>query len=239
MSLSEKLIRAYFDRVYNPLYDFTTAQFVHYRELQKECLDKLEFEDGDRVLCAGVGTGNEILGILEANRNVGIVGVDCSRPALQRAYEKALARGKQVEVFVMDARRLEFPADNFNKVLCLHVMDFITDDGEATTEILRVLKRGGQFVITYPSGKEGIRMGVNLLKASVRRHFDSGKPVRAFLQLLVRAVTGLVYLPLLLRPRKKSYSRRQLEALFTGLTGGDFSIEEYPLYQDFIVYGRK
>ena len=240
MSLGEKLIRAYFDFAYNVAYDFTTARLNRYRKLQSTCVSKLKFRDADKVLCVGVGTGNEVLHVLQVNRNVKIVGVDYSKTALQKAYRKALVQGKEIEVLIMDARRLEFPAESFDKVLCLHVMDFIEDNREATKEMLRVLKHGGQFVITYPSGKEGPRLGVNLLSDSIRQGIDSGKPrIRALSVSLAQMLVGIVYLPLLFRPKRKSYSRNELEAMITQLTTGDFQIEEDPVYQDFIVYGRK
>ena len=239
MRVGRILIRAYFDLVYNPVYDFTTARFASYHRLQSKCVDKFEFDDGDRVLCVGVGTGNEIIRILGINSKVNIVGVDYSKIALQKAYKKTLRLGKEIKVLAMDAQSLEFTTGSFNKVLCLHVMDFIEDDGKATAEILRVLKEGGQFVITYPSDKEGVKLGVNLLKDSIRHNINSGKFIRVLPQLLAQILVGIVYLPLLFRPKKRFYSRCELEAIFSELTGGDFQIEEYPVYQDFIVYGRK
>ena len=239
MRVGRILIRAYFDLVYNPVYDFTTARFASYHRLQSKCVVKFEFDDGDRVLCVGVGTGNEIIRILGINSKVNIVGVDYSKIALQKAYKKTLRLGKEIKVLAMDAQSLEFTTGSFNKVLCLHVMDFIEDDGKATAEILRVLKEGGQFVITYPSDKEDVKLGVNLLKDSIRHNINSGKFIRVLPQLLAQILVGIVYLPLLFRPKKRFYSRRELEAIFSELTGGDFQIEEYPVYQDFIVYGRK
>ncbi len=51
---------------------------------------------------------------------------------------------------------------------------------------------------------------------------------------------GFVYLPqLIFRPKKRVYSRRELKAMIAQLTDGGFQIEEEPVYQDFIVYGRK
>jgi len=50
---------------------------------------------------------------------------------------------------------------------------------------------------------------------------------------------GIVYLPLLFRLKKRFYSLAQLEAIITESTTGDFQIEEEPVYQDFIVYGKK
>ena len=239
MSFSGKLMQYYFDFIYNPVYDFTTAQFSAYRSLQRRCIDKFEFEDDDLMLCVGVGTGNEIPYILNGNRGIEIVGVDTSERALRRAYEKGLKQGKNIRVSTMDAQNLQYPAESFNKVLCLHVMDFIEDDEKATKEIFRVLREGGQFVITYPSGKEGVKLGVNLLKDSTRRNINSGKSIRILPQLLAQMGLGIFYLPLLLRAKQRFHSRHDLEAIFTQLKPADFQIEEYPVYYDFIVYGKK
>jgi len=235
-----RLMKAYFDFIYNPVYDFTTARLNRYRKLQERCVGKLELEDNDRVLCVGLGTGNELFHILEMNRNVGIVGIDYSHTALQKAYKKALVLGKEIEVLTMDARCLEFTTGSFDKVLCIHVMDFVEENEKVTAEILRILKDGGQFVITYPSDKEGARLGFNLLKDNIRHNIDSGKHrVIAFSKCLIQMLAGIVYLPLLLRPKKRTYSHQELGAIVTELTAGDFQIEEDPVYQDFIVYGRK
>ena len=240
MSFSGKLMQAYFNYAYNRVYDFTTARLNRYCKLQETCISKLEWKDDDEVLCVGVGTGNEVVRILQVNENVKIVGVDYSTAALRKAHKKALRLGKEIEITNMDARRLEFANSSFDKVICLHVMDFVEDNREVTREILRVLKKGGQFVITYPSGKEGLRLGYNLLRDSIRNNLYSGKhPVGAFLEFAAQMVVGLVYVPLLFRPKRKSYSSSELQAMIGQLITGGFQIEEDPIYQDFIVYGRK
>ena len=240
MSFGSKLLQAYFDYAYNPVYDSMTARLNRYRELQAICIGKLELEDKDKVLCVGVGTGNEIFHILQINRNVSIVGVDYSRTALRKAYKKASSLDKEIKCFVMNAQHLEFATGSFDKVLCIHVMDFVEDNGKATGEIFRVLKDGGQFVITYPLAKEGLRLGVNLLNDSVRHNISSGKHrIRAFLESFARMMMGVIYLPLLFRLGRKSYSRSKLEAVISHLNTVDFQIEEDSIYQDFIVCGRK
>jgi len=238
--LGTKLMRAYFDFIYNPVYDFTTAQRSLYHTLQTRCVDKFTtFNEGDRVLCAGVGTGNEIVHILRRSNKVSILGVDYSGTALRKAYKKALALGTRIDVFTMDVRNLEFPTGSFDKALCLHVMDFIHDDEKATAEIIRVLKRGGEFVITYPLEKEGSKLGINLLKDSIRQNLGTGNHLKGLSRFLAQTMMSTVYLPLLLRPKKRKYSREDLRAMFVKLVTGDFHIEAYPVYQDFIVYGRK
>ena len=240
MSFTEKLIQTYFNIAYNQVYDFVVARLSRYRKLQEACISKLEFRDNDRVLCVGVGTGNEVFHILKMNRNVHIVGVDYSNTALRRAYKKALRQGKEIEVLLMNARRLEFAAGSFDGILCLHVMDFIGDNREVTSEILRVLKNGGQYVITYPSDAEGFKLGLNLLKDNIHTKLELGKHhIRALSESLAQMVMGLVYLPLLVRPKKGCYARCELETMITELTTGDFQIEEESIYQDFIVCGRK
>lgn len=240
MSFASKLMRVYFNLAYNRIYDVTTGKLNCYQELQRRSVGKLEFRDDDRVLCVGVGTGNEILHILETNKNVKIVGVDYSNTALQKTRHKAARLGKEIELWDMDARCLEFATGSFDKVLCLHVIDFIEQGREVSGEILRVLKHGGQFAITYPSDREGPGLGINLLKDSVCHNINSGThPIRAVSGLLAQTLVGIVYLPLLFRPKRKSYSRRDLEAMFFDLATASVHVEEYPVYQDFIVYGRK
>jgi ubiquinone/menaquinone biosynthesis C-methylase UbiE len=239
LTSSTGLMKAYFNFAYNPVYDFVVGRLNLYRKLQEICVNKLELKDNDKVLCVGLGTGNEVAHILKASRNVSIVGVDYSHTALRKAAKKALAWGKEIEVLPMDARRLEFAGESFDKVLCVHVVDFVGEREKVAGEILRVLKEGGRFVITYPSKKEGMGMGLNILRDSISHNIDSGNHrIIAISKSLAQMLAGVVYLPLFLRP-KRALSRREIEKMMTGLNTGDFQIEGYPLYNDFIVHGTK
>jgi len=240
MSIAEKLLQAYFNIAYNPVYDFITARFHRYRELQHRCITKLDFKDNDKVLCVGIGTGNEISHVMEMNGKVNIIGIDYSKAALRRAYNKALRLGKEIEALIMDARNLEFAAGSFDKVICLHVMDFIEDSGKVTNEIFRVLKDGGQFVMTYPSGREDPGLGGGLIRDNIRCAISVGKhPARAFIESIGPMLASIVYLPLLLRQKQRAYCRNELEDMIAQSTVADIRIEEDPVYRDFIVYGRK
>ena len=189
-------MKAYFNFAYNPVYDFAVGRLNLYRKLQERCVGKLELKDNDRVLCVGLGTGNEVSHILKINRNVNIVGVDYSHTALRKAHKKALEWGKEIEVLPMDARRLEFAAGSFDKVLCIHVMDFVEEREKVTDEVLRVLKKGGRFVITYPSEKEGAGMGFNLLRDNIRHNIDSGSHrISAISKSLAQILVGIVACP--------------------------------------------
>jgi ubiquinone/menaquinone biosynthesis C-methylase UbiE len=240
VNFASRMLKSYFNFAYNPTYDLTVAKLNHYQKLQGRCIDKLDLKDNDYILCAGIGTGNEIIHILQRNSNVNIVGIDFSMIALKKACKKALAYGKEIELLHMDLTHLEFATSSFDKLLCIHVMDFVNDCTKVTNEIIRVLKDGGEFVITYPSGKENVNLGLNLLKDNFRYHTDSGKNyLRIFLDLIVQISAGIVCLPMIFRPKKRFYSKRELENIFIAYKVGDFSIEEDRLYNDFIIYGRK
>ena len=240
MSVTDRVVQAYFNYAYNPVYDLVATQPGQYHKLQQTCIDMLELKTNDRVLCVGVGTGNEVHYLLQANENISIVGIDLSRSALRRAQNKAARMGQEIELQRMDARCLTFPDESFNKVICIHLMDFMRDNGKATEEMFRVLKRGGRFVITYPSYREGMRLGVNLLRDNIHGSIDSGQPLfLAMLKAVVRMPLGIVYLPLLFRPGKKSYLRSGLETMMMNLGIEDCRIEEDTVYNDFIVSGEK
>ena len=234
------MIQLYFNFLYNPVYDLTVAHLNHYQELQCRCINKLDLKDNDNILCVGLGTGNEINHILQARKNVNIVGIDLSENALKKARKKALILGKKIEVRTMDAQCLDFETGTFDKVVCIHVMDFVHDREEVINEIFRILKKNGKFVITYPCRKEDVTLGLNLLKEYIHNHVNSGKNyAMIFFDLLARALVGILCVPMLFRPGRTLYSEHELEGIFFSLKAADLLIEEYALYRDFIVSGRK
>jgi len=240
MRLANKFMHFYFDSVYNRAYDSTTARLSRYHNLQRICINKLLLDDNDRALCIGLGTGNEIFHIQEANRNVSIVGIDYSRHALKKAEEKAVQLGRDIEVLHMDAQHMEFTDGSFDKVVCIHVMDFLEHHELATKEIMRVLKDGGRFVITYPSATEGSSLLIGLLKDNYPNKGNSVKlRVQRFFKFASHLLMTLVYLPLCLRPNRRGYTNDDLSGLFTSVDCRKYQIETEPVYYDHIVYGEK
>ncbi len=233
------IMKAYFDLVYSYIYDFTTSGNSAYRKQQENCIDKLELVDGDKLLCIGVGTGNELKRILNENQKVKIAAVDQSITALNKAGVKTGRYSENIELHLMDARSLKFEDASFNKVLCIHVMEFIKESQQATEEIVRVLKKGGRFVITYPAYMEGPALGMNLLRANLQTEVNSfSDRISLISKSVARIIVGLLYIPLLFRKKRKPYSRNELEQMFEKVTAGNLIIEEDTTYQDYIVYGN-
>jgi ubiquinone/menaquinone biosynthesis C-methylase UbiE len=179
------------------------------------------------------------VGVLKRNSKVNIVGVDNSNTALRKARKKTFLTHQTIYLWNMDVQSLEFETESFDRVLCIHVMDFVQNGEKVTSELIRVLKRDGEFVITYPSDRENSQLGLNLLKDSLYQNLGTGNLIKGTLRFLAQTVMMTVYLPLLLRSKRKCYSSEKLQSMFDMLVDDDFQIEAYPPYQDFIVYGRK
>ena len=240
-TINERFIRFYFDTVYNPAYDFLTARFTRYRHLQENCINKLHLETKGEVLCIGVGTGNEIARILKRYPHCEITAIDYSNTALRKANKRVGASKNNIQMYLMNAKNLEFPHQSFNSALCVHVLDFIDKPEVVLAEIIRVLKQNGEFVITFPSNNEGLGLGKSLFKGSVSNDIASGRnQLISYISAAIRLLMGIVYLPIYFRNGKKVFSKAELKSIFD-LTeeAVEIEIEEEPVYRDFIVWGRK
>jgi ubiquinone/menaquinone biosynthesis C-methylase UbiE len=229
----------YFNRIYNPVYDFIVSQIAPYHRLQQTCIRKLELAPGDRLLCAGVGTGNEIIRVMETNPGVHITGIDYSSTALKRALQKARKRGANIDTRLMDVHNLDFADGSFDKALCVHVTDFVKDSTRASSELVRVLKTNGKFAVTFPSAKEDVSFGMAVIGDAFRHHIKNRHFHKIPMVLLSAALGTIVYLPFLFRRERRQYARQDLERIFSKVTPGQFQIEEFPVYNDYIVHGTK
>jgi len=235
----DKLVQAYFEHIYNPAYDATVSKFAAYRALQERCLGRIDFADGDRVLCVGVGTGNEVERILRRGRRLDLVAIDTSEAGLVRARAKGLAAGRDISPLRMDARQLAFADASFDKVVCVHVMDFVAEAEQAVQELMRVLRPGGQFVVTFPCGKEGAALGAQIVGTGVYGNLAVGRFREAFSQWLALILVAVVYTPLYLRPRRRVYLPSQLSDLFVGCRASALQQDWDLVYFDLIISGRK
>ena len=238
--MGRSLQQLYFNYLYMPLYDLTTAQLGPYKRLQQECLSKLLLNETDSLLCVGVGTGCELIMLLEDHPDVNIKAVDMTPKALQRAQSKTRKLGKSVRLLEMDAHKLEFEDASFDAVVCIHVMGFLENDRQATAEIRRVLKPQGEYVITYPSGAGGWGVAREIGK-DIWSDLKQARFFSALRQYLAMVAGGIVYLPgaSWVKPNPGFYTRESLIKMLSNAGLTDCRIEHNYAYQDFVVYGNK
>ena len=87
--------------------------------------------------------------------------------------EEAIRHSVTGNLFVMNAEKLEFQDESFDKIYSLHTIEHIPNPIKALSEMARVLKPGGAIVLFYPA--EPIR-GVFAIPAAIALFRD---PFRA------------------------------------------------------------
>jgi phosphatidylethanolamine/phosphatidyl-N-methylethanolamine N-methyltransferase len=157
---TEDVAKAY-DR-WAPVYDLVFGPvFARGRSAAVRAADRV----GGRVLEVGVGTGLSLPAYAPATR---LVGIDLSAPMLAKARRRVAALGlSNVEALaVMDAERLDFPDAAFDAVVAQYVVTAVPNPEAALDEFLRVVRPGGEIILTTRIGAErGLRGGVERLLA--------------------------------------------------------------------------
>ena len=232
----------YFDLVYTQVYDHTVAWIAPYRRFIKESAGRLALRDGSSVLSIGAGTGNDILHLTKDTPSSGftLVAVDLSRRSLQRARRKLNGHGDRLEIIRMDAHHLAFSDQQFDAVMCLHTMDFVQDSAAVTREIFRVLKKGGDFVITYPTGRGSSGLAAEI-RASIAGNLRRGRFLTATGEAVATLGAALAYAPLAFSNsrRQASLSLSSIENLMESIPVKEFNISEDHAYQDIVVLGKR
>jgi SAM-dependent methyltransferase len=102
-------------------------------------LERLRWRGDERVLDVGCGPGDML------------VGLDFSPGMIAQAI--AQATGLPVHFFVGDAQTLPLPDATFDVVMARHMLYHVPDIDQAVAEATRVLRRGGQFLVTTNSAQ--------------------------------------------------------------------------------------
>lgn len=112
---------------------------------------------GGRILEVGVGTGLSLPSYSSLSR---IVGIDISEPMLEKARQRVqrAGLGNVESIAVGDAENLDFPTASFDVVVAQYVVTAVPNPERALDEFVRVVRPGGEIIITTRIGAEaGLR----------------------------------------------------------------------------------
>ncbi len=137
-----------------PIYDIVFGPvFSRGRRAAVDAAERI----GGRILEVGVGTGLSLGQYARSNR---LVGIDISEPMLEKARERVKRlRLRNVEAIdVMDAEQLTFPDASFDVVVAQYVVTAVPHPEKALDEFVRVVRPGGEIILTSRIGAEsGLR----------------------------------------------------------------------------------
>ena len=107
---------------------------------------KLGNISGGKILDVATYSGDFIDKLIKAFKDFeSAVGIDLADKEFEKAREKF--KGKPVDFMVMDSRKLEFSDCSFDTVAMSNGLHHMADIGKALSEMSRVLKPGGNFII--------------------------------------------------------------------------------------------
>jgi len=108
--------------------------------LYRKVLDYLKPQKEDKILEIGCGRGFLTKEIQFFSKDT--TGIDIN--------PEAVSQGVAPNLRIMDATKLDFPSDYFDKIYSCHTIEHIPDLKELFKEIERVLKPGGKALLVYP-----------------------------------------------------------------------------------------
>ncbi len=171
-------VAAAYDR-WAPIYDMVFGKvFTDGRAISIQRAEAAVGPTGGRVLEVGAGTG---ISLPFYKRSTRLVAVDIADAMLDKARERKRKLGLDnvEEIAVMDAEELHYPDASFDVVVAQYVVTAVPDPERALDEFVRVIRPGGEIVITTRIGANtGLRGGIEkaLMPVTTRLGFRTEFP---------------------------------------------------------------
>lgn len=100
---------------------------------------------GIRILDAGCGEGH-FLDRLSREGHRHVYGIDISEKRVLAARKRA----QRATVKAGDVTKIPFPRGFFDAVVCMDVLEHLDEPWKATSELMRVTKKGGRVIVSVP-----------------------------------------------------------------------------------------
>jgi ubiquinone/menaquinone biosynthesis C-methylase UbiE len=118
------------------------------RDLFVERLRSIGHLQGARMLDVGCGDGTFTIPLGEKFREV--YGIDIQEFNIE-AFRRKLASDSKHKPLIQSATSMDFPDAYFDSIISIETFEHIDDPAKAAEECRRVLKPGGELLITVPN----------------------------------------------------------------------------------------
>lgn len=139
-------------KVYFMLDEFNIGSLIRSRNVMRN----LKIKDGERIFDAGCGVG--LYSLRMAYRGAHVVSGDLS-PLLK--YSLLLGDAKLlkfIDFIIMDLNCIPVKSGIFDKIICIDVLEHISNDKNVTAEFSRILKNKGELVVHVPNLKRYVKL---------------------------------------------------------------------------------
>jgi ubiquinone/menaquinone biosynthesis C-methylase UbiE len=135
---------------------------LHAYIIEQSKLDKLLEEKKERTLLdVGCGGGQSAIRLKRLYPHLQLTGIDLSTDQIARARQRAQRRGLSVQFKVADAQALPYPDASFDVVYSFGSAKHWPDPLKGIGECWRVLKPGGELLITDATSSATLEQVVN------------------------------------------------------------------------------
>jgi ubiquinone/menaquinone biosynthesis C-methylase UbiE len=150
---------------------------AHFLEARTAALEEfLNLQQDNRLLDVGCGSGIHMIRFVD--RCAFVAGVDYSDAMLEIARRTLESTGqKNWELKTSDAGKLPYPDASFDAVIAMGLLDYVPDALEVLKEFARVLKPGGQAIVTIPKTPSIFSPLRSRLGNFIKRHVFNLPPV--------------------------------------------------------------
>lgn len=143
----------YWDSLYdetNGRQSFTKFELKKRKEIVFDFISRLPVKSNPSALDLGCGAGHYLVNL--SNIGYSTVGADISDEMLKAAESNlAKASAKNTKLINADCYDIPCSSDHFDLIICIGVLEYLTKESEALSEIHRLVNAGGNAIVTFPN----------------------------------------------------------------------------------------
>ena len=135
---------------------------LYFEKAIKYALNMIELKENSVILDLGCGTGELGLTAVQGNKIKKAVGIDLSFEMIKKANSKQRKNNisaEKLEYIIGKANEIKFPDSHFDVVFCLNSFHHYLNPNDVISEIHRVLKNDGFFILLDPFINNHLRKG--------------------------------------------------------------------------------